>query len=179
MWTGLTEKLALWAAWGLSALALLALSFFVGTMYGGQKSDTKHAKEENLKLIAAHKEVDRLNGLLEQKEKDHGKAIESLRLSYAAASSQQSAKDAAVVAALRSGERRLRFQVAACGPAAPASAASAASGAASKATAELDPAFGARIFGITHDGDDAIRQLTVLQDYTLRLWADCNGKPSP
>ena len=59
------------------------------------------------------------------------------------------------------GKRRLSVLAASC----PARSASTASVGHAEARAELDPAAAERIVAIANDGDDAIRQLSALQDY--------------
>jgi len=64
--------------------------------------------------------------------------------------------------AVANGKRRLSVLAASCSPAGSATAASVGH---AEARAELDPAAAERIVRIANDGDDAIRQLTALQEW--------------
>lgn len=77
------------------------------------------------------------------------------------------------------GDGIIRVRVPATCTAASMPASDAASGAGlgdGAGTAELDPAFAESVAGITADGDDAIRKLTVLQQYLLDLQKILNSK---
>ncbi len=67
--------------------------------------------------------------------------------------------------AVATGMRRLSVLAASCSPAGSATAASVGH---AEARAELDPAAAERIVRIANDGDDAIRQLTALQDWVSK-----------
>lgn len=73
--------------------------------------------------------------------------------------------NASLRADVATGQRRLSVLAATCTPAGPATAAGVGH---AEARAELDPAAAERIVRIANDGDDAIRQLTALQDWVSK-----------
>lgn len=81
------------------------------------------------------------------------------------------AENARLADELRTGARRVfvRAKCPAAGGGAVPGAAAAARVDDEGARAELDPAFAGSLAGITDDGDDAIRELTALQDYVRRV----------
>lgn len=73
--------------------------------------------------------------------------------------------NASLRADVAAGNKRLSVLATSCGAAGSATAASMGH---AEARAELDPAAAERIVRITNDGDDAIRQLTALQDWVSK-----------
>lgn len=77
--------------------------------------------------------------------------------------------NASLRADVAAGQRRLSVLTTSCSPTGSATAAGLGH---AEARSELDPAAAERIVRIANDGDDAIRQLTALQDYVRRA---CQG----
>lgn len=73
--------------------------------------------------------------------------------------------NASLRADVATGQRRLSVLAATCAPAGSSTAAGVGH---AEARAELDPAAAERIVRIANDGDDAIRQLTALQDWVSK-----------
>ncbi|WP_060545715.1 lysis system i-spanin subunit Rz [Pseudomonas sp. NBRC 111136] len=73
--------------------------------------------------------------------------------------------NASLRADVAAGQRRLSVLATSCSPTGSATAAGLGH---AKARAELDPAAAERIVRIANDGDDAIRQLTALQDWVSK-----------
>lgn len=104
-----------------------------------------HAKVEQGKLIAKVETLD-------------AEHTESKRLAEA--------REQGLLADIESGRHRLSVLARECRASTQASAAGVDDGA---LRAELDPAHGARVIGITRDGDRAIRALSGLQDYVQEV----------
>ena len=73
--------------------------------------------------------------------------------------------NASLRAAVAAGNKRLSVLTTTCSPAGSATATGLGH---AEARADLDPAAAERIVAITNDGDDAIRQLTALQDWVSK-----------
>jgi len=73
--------------------------------------------------------------------------------------------NASLRSSVAAGKRRLSVLATSCSPAGSASAAGVGH---AEARAELDPAAAERIVRVANDGDDAIRQLTALQDWVSK-----------
>lgn len=171
-----------WEKWLGIAVAIVVSLFlaFTAGHFQGKLEASKDAEKAAQKLAEKHRqEIARRDATTLKKEQDHAKEVSDLRTTYAAENARKAAADAVVIAQLRAGERRLRLSVTpgSCAPSAPAAASAAGADAAPRA--ELDPETGAALYSIVSDGDGAIRQLSALQEYTLKLYNTCNGAPAP
>ncbi|QMV33196.1 hypothetical protein 23F_00034 [Ralstonia phage Gerry] len=149
--------LAAWGAWAIQA-----------NRYDVQIAELKRAHAERLGEIAAHAAEQASNALAWKDRAEKATAEIDARQQE---NDRVKAENARLADELRTGARRV-FVRAKC-PAAGGGAVPGAAGAArvddEGARAELDPAFAGNVVGITDDGDDAIRELTALQDYVRNV----------
>lgn len=166
--------------YGLAALAVLAcaaVAFGVGFQTGSNRATLKAEQARAEQAQKTLTELNRLNDRVREKERAYEASLQEFRLSFERTMAAEKARDARVIADLRAGNQRLRLPVAsgAC-PAQGFGAVPASAGADEAPRAELAPEAAATLWGIVADGDEAIRQLTGLQDYTAKLYKTCQDK---
>jgi hypothetical protein len=105
----------------------------------------------------------------------HAREIQELQSKFSALQQQAARDDSRVAADLGSGRARLRFKVAARCPT-PAATGLAPLGTHGPETADLAPETAAALYSIAADGDQAIRQLTALQEWARGAVRLCGGK---
>jgi len=172
--------------WRTVAVAALLFGGYTALVYqqayhaGGADGRTKVADmqaslalAEQMVAKARSDAVQRLRSL----EADYAKRVGQLVADYNAQEREHAAQDAAAAADYRAGIRRLRLKVSAC------EQRGAGTGAATgrvdgAAVADIDPATGATLRAITAYGDQAIRQLTKLQEWAQQAYALC-GQAEP
>lgn len=162
-----------WALAGAMVAAVAAGAFASWAVqdwrYGEQVADLKREHAEQLGEIAA-KGAEQAREALDWKDRAE-KAIAAIDAQQQE-NDRVKAENARLADELRTGARRV-FVAAKCPAAAGSSTVPGAAGAArvddEVARAELDPSFAGNVVGITDDGDDAIRELTALQDYVRRV----------
>lgn len=172
----LAAKWKLYAALAAAAVVVGGVLFGAGAIYGANEATVSCLEDERERERDHQRELTAANERTRAKEREHEQVVSELRRAFAQESEAQAARDAAVAASLRDGNRRLRLQVAAARcPTPEAGAVAPAAGADEAPRAELAPEAASALFGITADGDAAIRQLTGLQDYAAKLYRDCTG----
>ena len=124
------------------------------------KEEVREREREQARLLAEANDENR------EQEKRHEQRVAELRAGFALEQADAAARDDRTIADLRSGNQRLRLQVANCGGSAQAGTPEPASaGADGAGGAELAPEAAAALWSIAGDGDRAIRKLTALQDW--------------
>jgi hypothetical protein len=123
------------------------------------KEEVRAREREQERLLAEANERNR------QQEIEHEQRVADLRAEFAQQQADARARDERTIADLRSGNQRLRIQVASCSSAQPGSPGAAPGGADGAGTAELAPETSAALWSIAADGDRAIRKLTALQTW--------------
>jgi len=173
-----------WVYIGALALALLGAGAGIGYGLGSASATAtaaakaaKLAKEVAADKLAQSQALNAANEHNRQLEKQHDQDIADLRADFAKQQAAAEAADAAELASLRSGNRRLRVQVTAYRAALAAGPGASAPGADEAGTAELAPAVGASLYAIAADGDTAIRQLTGLQAWARSAVKLCGAQP--
>ena len=172
-----------WAAAGvLLAVASIALAGY-GYGYGSGKADAIAEAAEAMdkykeEVRAREREQERLlaeaNERNRQQEIEHEQRVAALRAEYAQQQADARARDERTIADLRSGNQRLRLQVASCISSQPGSPGAAPGGDDGAGTAELAPEASAALWSIAADGDRAIRKLTALQAWARSAVQLCN-----
>lgn len=142
---------------GAVALAVLVTwaAYQAGSAKGTAKAEAKCKEQAQRALVTAQERY-------RTEEAFHAREIQELQTKFSREREQAASVDAAAMADLRSGVRRLRFPVAARCPAAapPAASTGRVDG---PAAADIAPATAEALYSIAADGDQAIRQLTALQ----------------
>lgn len=175
-------RLKIAAALGAAAVLLLLLGYGCG--YG--RGSTKATERAAVAMDAYREEVrkrereqarllERANRENREQEIAHEQRVADLRAEYALLEGQARSEDKRTIDDLRSGNQRLRLQVASCGSGA-GTANPSAGGADGAGTAELAPEASAAVWGIAADGDGAIRKLTALQSWARSALKTCNGR---
>lgn len=164
-----TNSIKAWALAGAMVAAVAAGAFAAWAVqdwrYGEQIADLKREHAEQLGEIAKEG-AEQARAALDWKDRAE-KATAEIDARQQE-NDRVKAENARLADELRTGARRV-FVAAKCPAAAGSSKVPGAAPAArvddEGARAELDPAVAQRMVGITDDGDDAIRELTALQDY--------------
>lgn len=173
----LLPKAKLYGVAALAVLACAAVAFGAGFQTGSHRATLKAAQAQYERERKTLTELNRLNDRVREKERAYEASLQEFRLSFERTLAAEKARDARVIADLRAGNQRLRLPVAPGACSAQGSGAVPASAGADEAPrAELAPEAAATLWGIVADGDEAIRQLTGLQDYTTKLYKTCQDK---
>lgn len=156
--------------------AILIGTYSGGMAVGAAKQRAKTAQDELARQQRDQKVIDGLNAQVTKLKEDHAKFVANLRAEFIAVNEREKAADAKRIADLRSGSSKLRLAIASCDGAQAAAGplGTATPGATPEARAELAPEVAATLFGITGDGDAAIRQLAGLQSWAMNAVATCN-----
>ena len=147
--------------WRLILEAALIVAIFAAHGLGKRKgSAAAHAEDAAKAAVAAAAAETRYR----ERELANERTIADVRRTYASTEATAKAADAHDVADLRSGLLRVRIPTTRRCPDTPATGSSAAR-ADDPSTAELAPKAAADLRAIADDGDEAIRQLTALQEW--------------
>ncbi len=162
----------IWAAAGvLLAVVLSALAGY-GYGYGAGKAEATAKAAEAMdqyqkEIRAKEQEQERLLAETNKKNREQEKAYEQriadIRAKFAQQQADAQARDERTIADLRSGNRRLRLQVASCVASRPGTIEPSPERTDGTGIAELAPETSAALWGIAADGDRAIRKLIALQ----------------
>ena len=168
--------------WGLAIIGMViaAVAIFGGGFLAGQQSEAKEGVEELRKRDAAHaEELAKANRLYRAAEAGHAADVADLRAEWNLKEGKANAKHEATLSDLRSGNKRLRLQVARCESAATsaAQAGTPTAGTDGGAVAELDRTTGTALYSIVGEGDAAIREHNGLIEWARRAVKLCGGSP--
>lgn len=130
------------------AIAAISAAFGAGYLLSGTLHDNESLRAANAAAVAQKQADDKLRAALATVDKKHFEELSNARIE-----NDKLRHD------LATGAKRVRVAVRDCKATGTSSLDDATS------TAELDGAIAASITGIANDGDDAIRQLTALQDW--------------
>lgn len=147
---------------GLALLAVVAAIYGVGFVSAWKWQSGECAKYREQQALDAL--VDQAH-VMAQRDKLQSK-LETLDAEHTEERQQAEKREQRLLADVESGRQRLSVLVRQCRASETTSAAGVDDGA---VRAELDPTHGARVIGITRDGDRAIRALSGLQDYVREV----------
>lgn len=177
----LPMQLKLSAILSLTLVVIFALAATNYWSYSKGYSNASTLHERNAKQREAEllQQVTDAQTALLDAERSHTATVAEIQAGYEIASREAAAANAAVIADLRSSQRRVRIPVTDClaepvPEAKPATSADHGAG-----TAELDPQVAARIWAIAADGDRAAQKLTALQSWAREAVRLCNGNHQP
>lgn len=134
------------------AIAATSAAFCAGYWLSGTLHDNESLRAANAAVVAQKHAEDKLRTALATVDKKHFEELKNART-----------ENDKLRLDLAAGTKRVRVAVRDCKATSTASLDDATS------TAELDGAIAAAITGIANDGDDAIRQLTALQDWAIAV----------
>lgn len=132
----------------IAATAAISASFGAGYWLSGSLHDNESLRAANADYVAQKRADDKLRAELAAKDKKHFEELSNARIE-----NDKLRRD------LAAGTKRVRVAVRQCEPSGTSGVDNAA------ATAELDGKAAADLAGIAADGDEAIRQLTALQQW--------------
>lgn len=169
LWSSpIVRKALLVTGLAVAAVTVPWATYRTGLSRGSAKAHAEDAEHER----AA---VDDADAKYRAQERANDQRVSDLRVMYAKAEAAARASDAVVSRDLADGTRRVRIPVASCCPNATALG-PAPGGVDGTETAELPGPIAAALYAIAADGDQAIRQLTALQDWSRSAVVLCGGK---
>ncbi|QYW02114.1 i-spanin [Stenotrophomonas phage Sonora] len=173
---GLSATAKVWAILGAAALAVALSLFGAGAGFGyawgngsGAKELAKEKADRAKDALDAQKALNAANETNRKQESKHAQDVAAILKQYNIETGKENEIDARTVADLRTGDDRLRLPVRTCDSAIASASDAAASRASDQARAELAPETSAALYGLTADGDSAIRERNALIDWVYSL----------
>lgn len=159
----------------LGGISALGVTGYLSYDWGYSNASTLHELRYEKRETDLREQVTKAQQSVLDAERDHTAAIARVRTAYEQQAQDAAMANAAVIADLRSSQRRVRVPVTDCRNAAMPAPEPATRADHEPRTAELDPAVAARIWAIAADGDRAVQKLTALQNWAREAVRLCNN----